>query len=141
MIYLKQQRQHNDYKISHLSTQLEDLGQREIQMKKALLQHTAGVLNKGIQSIELAAVMKKQALASSPLSAGATRTQSEQSVRKLEAELDQISSRVNYLYSRYCAYANHAQGDAGGIDKLTQLDQQLSRQKQQQQKSSAAKKG
>jgi pantothenate kinase type III len=136
MIYLKQQRQHNDHKINHLSTQLEELKSREIHLKRTLLQHTAVVLNKGIQSIEL---QQQKSAVATPTSSARSSQMHDQQVRLIESELDQISSRVNYLYSRYCIYATNGGAAAkNSVDKLLQLDQQLSLQKQAK---SAAKKG
>ncbi|KAL7322476.1 hypothetical protein PS15p_211476 [Mucor circinelloides] len=52
VIYLQHQRQHNEHKIKYMSNQLENMKKREIEIKKTILQHTAGVLNKGIHSLE-----------------------------------------------------------------------------------------
>ncbi|KAL9549577.1 hypothetical protein MBANPS3_005143 [Mucor bainieri] len=52
VIYLQHQRQHNEHKIKYMSNQLESMRQREIEIKKIILQHTAAILNKGIHSLE-----------------------------------------------------------------------------------------
>ncbi|KAK4520878.1 uncharacterized protein ATC70_006759 [Mucor velutinosus] len=52
VIYLQHQRQHNEHKIKYMSNQLESMRKREIEIKKIILQHTAGILNKGIHSLE-----------------------------------------------------------------------------------------
>lgn len=79
VIYLQHQRQHNEHKIKYMSNQLETMRKREIDIKKTILQHTAGILNKGIHSLE------NQTLS--------------QNDRHHHTALNQVINRIDQLYS------------------------------------------
>lgn len=115
ILYLENQRQDNDHKISQLTAQLEEMKAKEIAMKKTILQHTAGVLSKGIQKIE-----------STPQTPSFTSHYHDKAVL-LDSELDQISNRVDFLLSRYCSYT--CPTPESSVEKLALLDQHLSQQK------------
>lgn len=117
ILYLENQRQHNDHKINHLTIQLEELKLKEITMKKMILQHTAGVLSKGIQKIESAPQTPTLVV---------NHHYNDKAVL-IESELDQISNRVDFLLSRYCSYTCSAP-KTSAVKKLLLLDQHLSRQ-------------
>lgn len=115
MMFLENQRQDNDHKISQLTAQLEDLKLKEISMKKTILQHTARVLSNGIQRIE-----------SSPQTPTFSSHYHEKAV-SMDSELDQISNRVDFLLSRYCS-GTYSEPRTS-VEKLLVLDEQLCRQK------------
>lgn len=114
-MYLENQRQDNDHKISQLTAQLEDMKSKEIAMKKTILQHTAGVLSKGIQKIE-----------SAPQTSTFSSHYHDKAIL-LDSELDQISNRVDFLLSRYCSYTRSIPDSS--VEKISLLDQHLSQQK------------
>jgi coenzyme F420-reducing hydrogenase delta subunit len=103
VIYLQNQRQRNEHKIKLMSNQLEKMKQREIEIKKTLLQHTAGVLNKGIQHLEL---------------------HQNTSNFKLESVLDQVSRRISHICTRKLNVPVNS--NASPLQKLLQLQEHLS---------------
>lgn len=82
VLYLQNQRQRNEHKIKVMLNQLENMKQREIDIKKTLLEHTAGVLNKGIQHLELYQYQNQN---------------QNTNTFKLENQLDQVSRRISYI--------------------------------------------
>ncbi|KAI8094366.1 Up-regulated during septation-domain-containing protein [Thamnidium elegans] len=111
ILYLERQRQGNDDKISRLSSLVEDLKFKEINMKKIILQHTAAVLNKGIQNIE-----------STPTPTTPVNHHYSDNIALLESELNHVSSKVDYLLSDYCSCTNIP---SHPLQKIQLLDQQL----------------
>lgn len=111
ILYLERQRQGNDDKINHLSSLVEDLKFKEINMKKIILRHTAAVLNKGIQNIE-----------STPTPTTPVNHHYSDNIALLESELNHVSSKVDYLLSDYCSCTNIP---SHPLQKIQLLDQQL----------------
>jgi hypothetical protein len=118
VIYLQKQRQSNDNKISQLTLQVEQLKLKEINMKKIILQHTAAVLNKGIQKLESSTSTPFSTATSTP-----NQYQFNDKIILFESELDHITRRVDHLYKKYCS----ASSPKKPLDKLRALDQHLSR--------------
>lgn len=115
VLYLEKQRQGNEDKINQLSRLVEELKTKEINMKKVILQHTAAVLNKGIQSIESISI-------TAPVN-----HHHHDNIDLLESELNQISTKVDYLLSAYCSCTNIPKHP---LEKIHLLDQQLAVTKQ-----------
>lgn len=103
VIYLQNQRQRNEHKIKLISNQLENMKQREIEIKKTLLQHTAGVLSKGIQHLEL------------------NQNQHTSSFN----ELDQVSRRISYICTHKLKIVP-VNSNLSTLQKLLQLQDHLS---------------
>ncbi|KAG2207264.1 hypothetical protein INT46_003183 [Mucor plumbeus] len=99
VIYLQHQRQHNEHKIKFMSNQLENMKKREIEIKKIILQHTAGILNKGIHSIE-----------------NQTLSQNDNN-----SVLNQVINRINKLYSAKIPSSISSSSTASSLDTLQKL--------------------
>lgn len=122
VIYLQNQRQRNDYKIKKLTSQVEQLKLKEIDMKKTILKHTAAVLSKGIQDIESSS---HPPTSYSPLTMTPTQHHYNDRALFFESELNNISNRIDRLYQKYCSFSNTQPKKS--LEKLLALDQHLSK--------------
>ena len=93
-----------------MSEFLEGLKERQVEIKKGLLQHTAAVLSKGIQNMELTAAKKR-------------RNQLDYSdmLLPLQNELDLIARKVNKI----CASKFNINLSSSTVEKLLQLEKRL----------------
>jgi hypothetical protein len=82
-----------------MSNQLENMKKREIEIKKIILQHTAGILNKGIHSIE-----------------NQTLSQNDNN-----SVLNQVINRINKLYSAKIPSSISSSSTASSLDTLQKL--------------------
>lgn len=108
MLYLQNQRQHNEHKMKYMLEQLDYLKEREIDIKKILLQHNAAVLNKGIHYLESQKVSKPSLALSS----------SEE-----ESEMNQIIKRIDSI-----SFPNTPKNHLTIPQKLAQIEQYLNAQ-------------
>jgi archaellin len=116
VLYLQNQRQHNEHKMKYMSDQLDYFKKREIEIKKTLLQHNAAVLNKGIHSLE-------SIKASKPLGTDTTQ------VNLLENEMSQLSRRLDSI----SIHIIPAHSDLTIPEKLSQIERYLTESQNQQQ--------
>lgn len=122
VIYLQNQRQHNTYKIKKLTSQVEELKLKEIDMKKTILKHTAAVLSKGIQDIESSS---HPSSTYSPLTTTPTQHHYNDRALFFESELNNTSNRIDRLYQKFCSFSNTQPKKP--LEKLLALDQHLSK--------------
>lgn len=115
VLYLQNQRQHNEHKMKYMVDQLDYLKNREIEIKKTLLQHNAAVLNKGIHTLESSKVSK-------PTIVDATQA------NYLENEMHQIIRRIDSISINIVP----AHSDLSIPQKLTCIENYLTENQNQQ---------
>ncbi|KAI9480750.1 MAG: Up-regulated during septation-domain-containing protein [Benjaminiella poitrasii] len=114
ILYLQNEHQQHDQRLKHMLKQLEQLKNREIELKRALLEHTAAILNKGLHN-------------KTKLSTKNTSSYNEdgrQHILILESQLLQMTKQINFIYMQRVK-PTPSNLSTNTIQKLIQLETHL----------------